>query len=122
MERQEIKPLLYYVQFFNNPRDSDAFNQVINVPRRGVGQQTLTRLHELASARGVDMLEATRIAVTQRAIELNKGCQSSLASFVKLAGIVQELMNNDVSHQSARKPIRRFSFFISPSRNRRLRF
>ncbi|KAI8060137.1 P-loop containing nucleoside triphosphate hydrolase protein [Gongronella butleri] len=95
MERQEIKPLLYYVQFFNNPRDSDAFNQVINVPRRGVGQQTLTRLHELASARGVDMLEATRIAVTQRAIELNKSCQSSLASFVKLAGIVQELMTND---------------------------
>lgn len=46
--RKEIKDILGYLQFLNNPRDLLAFERIINTPKRGIGGTTLGKLLQYA--------------------------------------------------------------------------
>jgi DNA helicase-2/ATP-dependent DNA helicase PcrA len=48
--RTEIKDVIAYLRYIVNPSDSIAFKRIINVPRRGIGQQTLAALVHAADA------------------------------------------------------------------------
>ena len=47
-ERQEIRDAIAYMRVLNQPSDDLAFERIINVPRRGVGDVALSSLHTLA--------------------------------------------------------------------------
>jgi DNA helicase-2/ATP-dependent DNA helicase PcrA len=51
-ERKEIKDLMAYLKVIVNPRDSVSLYRIINVPARGIGPATITRLTKLAVDRG----------------------------------------------------------------------
>ena len=57
-ERREIQDVLAYLRLAANARDMDAFDRVVNYPRRGVGRITLERLSAFARAEGIDLLQA----------------------------------------------------------------
>jgi DNA helicase II / ATP-dependent DNA helicase PcrA len=59
-ERAEIRDALAYLRLVNQPADDLAFERIVNVPRRGLGDATVKTLHDLARAEGVPLLEATR--------------------------------------------------------------
>ena len=42
--RTEIKDIIAYLRYIVNPSDALAFKRIVNVPRRGIGQQTLAAL------------------------------------------------------------------------------
>jgi len=46
-ERAEVKDIVSYLKIISNPRDEAAFLRVVNMPRRGIGDQTLHHVHEL---------------------------------------------------------------------------
>ncbi|MBQ4347421.1 MAG: UvrD-helicase domain-containing protein, partial [Firmicutes bacterium] len=52
-ERREIKDVLAYIKLIVNPSDDVSLARVINVPKRGIGDATLTRIREAASEKGV---------------------------------------------------------------------
>jgi DNA helicase-2/ATP-dependent DNA helicase PcrA len=56
--RAEIKDVIAYLRYVMNPSDALAFKRIVNVPRRGIGQQTLTALVQAANARGLSVGEA----------------------------------------------------------------
>jgi DNA helicase-2/ATP-dependent DNA helicase PcrA len=58
-ERQEIRDALAYFRSVVQPADDLAFERIINVPRRGVGEAGLRQLHETARAQSVPLLHAT---------------------------------------------------------------
>jgi DNA helicase-2/ATP-dependent DNA helicase PcrA len=60
-ERAEIRDALAYLRLVNQPADDLAFERIINVPRRGLGDATLKVLHDYARARTVPLLEAARV-------------------------------------------------------------
>jgi DNA helicase-2/ATP-dependent DNA helicase PcrA len=49
-ERKEIKDLLAYFRMVINPEDEEALKRSINYPKRGIGDTTIQKLFELASA------------------------------------------------------------------------
>ncbi|HUG41421.1 MAG TPA: UvrD-helicase domain-containing protein [Longimicrobiales bacterium] len=57
-ERREIMDVLAYLRLISNPRDAQAFERIVNYPRRGIGQVSLTRLLDWARDQGLAPLEA----------------------------------------------------------------
>lgn len=56
----EIRDLMAYVWLLCNPSDNSAFLRVVNVPRRGIGASTLSRLAQLAEKNHMSLLAACR--------------------------------------------------------------
>ena len=57
-ERREIQDVMAYLRLVSNPRDADAFERVVNYPRRGIGDASVERLALFAEGEGVTLLEA----------------------------------------------------------------
>jgi DNA helicase-2/ATP-dependent DNA helicase PcrA len=62
-ERQESRDAIAYLRLIHQPADDLAFERIVNVPRRGIGEATLQTLHRLARAQSVPLTEAARRVV-----------------------------------------------------------
>jgi len=60
-ERREIKDVIAYLRLIQNPYDSVSLLRVINVPGRGIGQQTLAKLSGWAKSQGISQYEALQL-------------------------------------------------------------
>jgi len=56
-DRKEIKDCIAYLKLVKNPSDFLAFERIVNVPRRGVGSVTLSRILEEVKGRKVNILD-----------------------------------------------------------------
>ena len=57
-ERAEIRDAIAYLRVLQQPADDLAFERIVNVPKRGVGDVALRGLHERARAAGVPLAAA----------------------------------------------------------------
>ena len=57
-DRAEVKDLLAYLRLLHNPDDDVSVLRVINVPARGIGKTSQSRLLDVAAERGIGVLEA----------------------------------------------------------------
>jgi ATP-dependent DNA helicase UvrD/PcrA len=81
-ERREVKDAIAYLRLVANPRDSSAFGRVVNVPRRKIGDKTISEVGKLARSLGVgplDVCEGQEIAAA-----VNSGAVSALRQFSAL--------------------------------------
>jgi DNA helicase II / ATP-dependent DNA helicase PcrA len=62
-ERAEIRDALAYLRCVNSPADDLAFERIVNVPKRGLGDATVQALHDHARAKRVPLTEAARLMV-----------------------------------------------------------
>ncbi len=60
--RKEIKDLLAYFQLIYNNDDTVSFERVINLPARGIGKTTLSRLKLFSENRGLSLFAAAKHA------------------------------------------------------------
>ncbi|MEG0355190.1 MAG: DNA helicase PcrA [Lachnospiraceae bacterium] len=79
--RREIKDLLAYLKTIDNGKDDLAVRRIINVPKRGIGLTTITRVQDHAQERGVGFYEALR--TVDMIPGIGRGA-SKLESFVAL--------------------------------------
>jgi DNA helicase-2/ATP-dependent DNA helicase PcrA len=62
-ERAEIRDALAYLRVINSPADDLAFERIVNVPKRGLGDATVQLLHDHARKRRIPLFEAARAVV-----------------------------------------------------------
>ena len=62
-ERAEIRDALAYLRVINSPADDLAFERIVNVPKRGLGDATVQMLHDHARKRRIPLSEAARAVV-----------------------------------------------------------
>ena len=62
-ERMEIRDALAYLRLVAQPADDLAFERIVNVPKRGLGDATINMLHNHARKRRIPLMEATRAIV-----------------------------------------------------------
>ena len=60
-ERAEIRDALAYLRCVNSPADDLAFERIVNVPKRGIGDATVKQVHDVARSAGVPLQEAARV-------------------------------------------------------------
>jgi DNA helicase-2/ATP-dependent DNA helicase PcrA len=61
-DRAEVKDALAYLQVLINPADAISLRRIINAPRRGIGDTTVSRLIQHAEAFGMTLRDALREA------------------------------------------------------------
>lgn len=59
-ERQEIRDAMAYLRVIAQPDDDLAFERIVNVPKRGLGNASIQKLHHLARSHGISMTRAAR--------------------------------------------------------------
>ena len=59
-ERAEIRDAMAYLRVTNNQDDDLAFERIINVPKRGIGDSTVAKLHRIARAATMSLMRASR--------------------------------------------------------------
>jgi DNA helicase II / ATP-dependent DNA helicase PcrA len=79
-ERAEIRDALAYLRVINSPADDLAFERIINVPKRGLGDATVQMLHDHARKRRIPLFEAARAVVDTD--ELKPKARGSLRDLV----------------------------------------
>ena len=60
--RREIKDLLAYLKTIDNAMDNLAVRRIINVPKRGIGATTLSRVQDYADENGLTFYNALKMA------------------------------------------------------------
>jgi DNA helicase-2/ATP-dependent DNA helicase PcrA len=121
--RTEIKDMLSYLRYIVNPSDAVAFRRIVNVPRRSIGQQTLTSLLDAANASGVSVGQAVfdssllKRAVPKKQRELERFAElindlrekaktlsisDLLAAVMEESGYLRELQSDDTNEGRAR--------------------
>jgi DNA helicase II / ATP-dependent DNA helicase PcrA len=79
-ERAEIRDALAYLRIIAQPADDLAFERIVNVPKRGLGDKAVARIHSLARAQGLPLFAAAaQILDTD---ELTPQARKSLANLV----------------------------------------
>ncbi|MEZ5655172.1 MAG: UvrD-helicase domain-containing protein [Sphingobium sp.] len=79
-ERAEIRDALAYLRLISQPADDLAFERIVNVPKRGLGDKAVEKIHRLARAEGTPLLlSAARILDSD---ELTPQARRSLGNFV----------------------------------------
>jgi DNA helicase-2/ATP-dependent DNA helicase PcrA len=61
-ERKEVKDILAYLRVLDNPDDEESLRRIINVPRRGIGETTVSRLQALSRERNLTLYQALQLA------------------------------------------------------------
>jgi DNA helicase-2/ATP-dependent DNA helicase PcrA len=80
-ERAEIRDALAYLRVINSPADDLAFERIVNVPKRGLGDATVQMLHDIARKRRIPLFEAARAVVETD--ELKPKVRSSLRAVIE---------------------------------------
>jgi DNA helicase-2/ATP-dependent DNA helicase PcrA len=79
-ERAEIRDALAYLRLIQQPADDLAFERIVNVPKRGLGDKAVAKIHELARAQGVPLMRAAALILDSD--ELTAQARRSLGNLV----------------------------------------
>jgi DNA helicase II / ATP-dependent DNA helicase PcrA len=94
-ERAEIRDALAYLRLVQSSADDLAFERIVNVPKRGLGDKALARIHQFARHERAPLFHAaSRITETD---ELTPQARRQLANFVaQMRG--WQVKANELSH------------------------
>ncbi|MBR2526348.1 UvrD-helicase domain-containing protein [bacterium] len=86
-DRQEIKDAIAYLKLIYNPDDSQSFKRIVNVPKRAIGETSVSNLqtfadeHDMSLMSAIDIIEESEInAKTQTKFKEFKSLIEKLAS------------------------------------------
>jgi DNA helicase-2/ATP-dependent DNA helicase PcrA len=80
-ERAEIRDAMAYMRVLHQPADDLAFERIINLPRRGIGDTTLRAFHAHARAHGVPLYAAAEALVDQQRGKVREALGTLLRGF-----------------------------------------
>ncbi|MBN9439983.1 MAG: UvrD-helicase domain-containing protein [Bosea sp.] len=80
-ERAEIRDAMAYLRCVVSPTDDLAFERIVNVPKRGLGDATIQLLHNHARATGFSLMQSARAVVETE--ELKPKARTALRELVE---------------------------------------
>jgi DNA helicase II / ATP-dependent DNA helicase PcrA len=80
-ERMEIRDALAYLRVINSPADDLAFERIVNVPKRGLGDATVQLLHDHARKRKTPIYDAAAAIIMTD--ELKPKARGSLRTVIE---------------------------------------
>ena len=81
-ERMEIRDAVAWLRIVHSTDDDLAFERIVNMPKRGLGDVALRTLSDLRANRGGSLFDAARLATTSK--DLRPQARRSLDGFVQM--------------------------------------
>ncbi|RIK88956.1 MAG: ATP-dependent DNA helicase [Hyphomicrobiales bacterium] len=98
-ERAEIRDALAYLRVIAQGADDLAFERIVNVPKRGLGEAAVRQIHDTARALGLPMLEAAaRLAESDEMKPKPRAALRELAaSFARWQGMIDTTPHTELA-------------------------
>jgi DNA helicase II / ATP-dependent DNA helicase PcrA len=98
-ERQEIKDAIAYLEVAHNPANDLKFERIVNVPKRGLGDTAVKRIHDLARARGIPLYMAARAIIETEELtgKARKSLTDLVHAFERWRGRIEGLRHTDLA-------------------------
>jgi DNA helicase-2/ATP-dependent DNA helicase PcrA len=85
-QRREIKDILSYLRFFDNPYDSVSFRRSVKSPVKGIGDATINKVGDYAAGKGISILDALiELSPSMRGAQ-KRGFEPYIELFSELSG------------------------------------
>lgn len=91
-DRKEIKDVFAYLRLIADSKDSLAFERIVNVPKRGIGDTTVETVMRLAAENGTDCLSVCANAMTYP--ELSRASGKLISFYTLIESFRDELDKN----------------------------
>jgi DNA helicase II / ATP-dependent DNA helicase PcrA len=98
-ERQEIRDALAYLRVIHSASDDLAFERIVNVPKRGLGEATVQTLHEHARKRRVPLTAAAGALIESDELKpkARSALRDLLAAFERWRGLKDALPHTELA-------------------------
>ena len=96
-ERREIKDVLAYLRLAANPYETVSLKRVINIPHRGIGQTSMTRLELFASKQNLSLLDAIRSL--DDSADILKKARAAMGQFAELVDHLHQMSTQVSVHR-----------------------
>ena len=90
-EYREIRDMMAYLNVISNTSDSNRLKRIINIPKRGIGDRTISQVEEISMHDGKSMFEIMENA--EQFDELSKSAEK-INGFVKIINDMREMLEN----------------------------
>ncbi|HEX4141108.1 MAG TPA: 3'-5' exonuclease, partial [Candidatus Methylacidiphilales bacterium] len=98
-ERMEIRDALAYLRVIAQPADDLAFERIVNVPKRGLGDATVQMLHDFARKQRIPLAQAaaTLSATDEMKPKPRLALRDLMASFERWRGKKDSMPHNELA-------------------------
>jgi DNA helicase-2/ATP-dependent DNA helicase PcrA len=83
-QRREIKDVIAYLRFLQNPGDTISLLRIINVPTRGIGTKTLADLTAFAKSNDISLYKALEMIAEKKGSAMGQRAYLALTGFSTL--------------------------------------
>lgn len=90
-DRQEIKDAVAYLKLIYNPDDSQSFKRIVNVPKRAIGETSVSNLQKFADEHDMSLMSAIDIIDES---ELNEKTKTKFKEFKYLIEKLASISNS----------------------------
>ena len=104
-QRKEIKDIIAYLKIIASGRDDVAFERIINIPKRGIGDTSISKLSAFATEHGISLYEAAALSyqidnmrkASEKLINFHKAivkCRSLLENGTGVSGLIEYILED----------------------------
>ncbi|MBQ8330945.1 MAG: UvrD-helicase domain-containing protein [Clostridia bacterium] len=93
-DRKEIRDIVAYLQFINNPADRERMRRIINEPKRKIGHATVDGVEVIAAEQGISVFEVMMRADTFPALSRSA---NKLKEFALMISSLRRLLETDIT-------------------------
>ena len=104
-ERLEVKNALSYLRLMMNCHDDTAFERVVNVPTRGIGDRTVEMIREVARDGQISLWSAAQKIITEKRMAAR--ATNAVAGFIQLINEMSGQLDELPLHEQADHAIER---------------
>jgi DNA helicase-2/ATP-dependent DNA helicase PcrA len=107
-ERREIKDIIGYLNFIVNPKDNLSLKRIINIPKRGIGEKSVSEIESIASELNLPLYNGVKYAIDNDI--LAKGVTSKLKSFTELIDTLAQEKDNFPPNEFIKRLIKKCDY------------